>query len=208
MIASQALTTSLCLSVGCMAAAQLPNDPSLVKPLKAGVMAPQAQLMAMDGKATSLKTSLNGKPTVLIFYRGGWCPFCNRHLAEIGKVEKDIAKAGYQIVALTPDQPSFLCETATKNQTGYKLMSDASGAAAKAFGVAFRLDDTTFDKYKNQYGLDLEKRSGKNHHLLPVPAVFLIDAKGMIRFAHTNPDYTKRLSSDEIMNEVKKLSAK
>jgi len=74
--------------------------------------------------------------------------------------------------------------------------------------VAFRLDDATFDKYKNQYGLDLEKRSGKTHHMLPVPAVFLIDSTGMIRFAHSNPDYTKRLSSEALMTEVKKLSAK
>jgi len=208
MIASQALTTSLCLSVGCMAAAQLPNDPSLVKPLKAGVMAPQAQLLAMDGKATTLKASLNGKPTVLIFYRGGWCPFCNRHLSELGKVEKELSQAGFQVVALTPDQPSFLGETATKSQAGYRLISDSSGAAATAFGVAFRLDDATFDKYKNQYGLDLEARSGKTHHMLPVPAVFLIDSKGMIRFVHSNPDYTKRLSSEALMTEVKKLSAK
>jgi peroxiredoxin len=70
--------------------------------------------------------------------------------------------------------------------------------AARAFGIAFRMDDATYAKYKT-YGIDLEDTQDAKHHELPVPAVFIVDRKGRIRFAHTNPDYTKRLPAADIV---------
>ncbi|MBS1724863.1 MAG: AhpC/TSA family protein [Armatimonadetes bacterium] len=161
----------------------------------------------MDGKATTLKAALGGKKTVLVFYRGGWCPFCNAHLADLGKSEKDIEAAGWQIVAITPDLPENIAKTVEGQKLGYQIYSDSEASALKAFGVAFRVDDATYDKYKNQFSLDLEKWSGQPHHILPVPSLFLIDGSGKIRFTHSNPDYKVRLKASEVLSEIKRVGA-
>ena len=69
--------------------------------------------------------------------------------------------------------------------------------SAPAFGLAFRVPDDYYQAAK-EYGVDLEEASGETHHALPIPAAYLIDTAGMIRFGHTNPDYTQRLSADEL----------
>jgi peroxiredoxin len=172
------------------------------KPLKAGTKAPESLLTNLEGKQENLSSILSIKPTVLIFYRGGWCPFCNTHLAELGKIESDIRKKGYQIVAISPDLPSELNKTLDKQHLTYKLYSDASAEAMKKFGVAYRLDDKTFTMYRDSYKIDLEKSSGQKHHILPVPSVFIIDRSGKITFVSSNPDYKVRMKGSEILKAI------
>lgn len=172
------------------------------KPIKTGVMAPDATLKALDGKETKLKSVLGGKPTVLIFYRGGWCPFCNAHLSELAKIEGDIRAKGYQIVAISPDTPAELSKTMDKDHVTYRLYSDSPAEAIKKFGIAFRVDDDTFTMYRDRYKIDLERSSGMTHHILPVPSVFVVDKSGKIIFSHSNPDYKVRLKGEEILKAL------
>lgn len=67
----------------------------------------------------------------------------------------------------------------------------------EAFGLAFRVDDPTVDEYRG-FGIDLEQASGQTHHLLPAPAVYIVDTQGMIRIAHWNPDYKQRLAPADL----------
>ena len=171
-------------------------------PLKVGIQAPDASVKTLDDSATQLSKVLAGKPTVLIFYRGGWCPFCNAHLAALGQIEDKIEAKGYQIVAVTPDTPAELHKTLDKHHLKYTLLSDSTAEAMKRFGVAYRLDDGTFTLYKDKYGIDLERSSGKTHHILPVPSVFLINREGKITFVHSDPDYKVRMKSDAILEAI------
>lgn len=180
-------------------AANVPNDPKAAKPLPVGSEVPKVKITNALKKSVSLKEVLNGKPTVLAFYRGGWCPFCTRQLADLGKNEQKLRDMGYQIIAISPDIADEGAKTTEKSELTYQLFSDSKAEAMKAFGVAFRLDDKTFNLYKEKYGLDLESRSGEKHRILPVPAVFLINKEGKITFVHSDPDYTKRLSGEELL---------
>jgi peroxiredoxin len=87
------------------------------------------------------------------------------------------------------------------------LLSDAQMNAARAFGIAFRVDDATVQKYK-EYNIDLEAASGATHHELPVPAVFIIDRNGVIRFAHWDPDYKVRMKGEEILAAAREAVGK
>ncbi len=174
------------------------------KPLQIGASAPDALLRGIDGKSISLKRVLAGNPTVVIFYRGGWCPYCNAHLSELASVEGEIKKRGYQIVAISPDTPEELVKTMGKDHLTYKLFSDSSAATIQKFGVAFRVDDATFTKYRDSYHIDLEHSSGQKHHILPVPSVFILDKLGKIIFVHSNPDYKVRLSGTELLKAIDK----
>jgi len=172
------------------------------KPIQVGAQIPNAQLTNLDGKTVSLKSVTKGRATVLVFYRGGWCPFCNAHLADLGMVADQVKAKGYQILAISPDRPEELKKTMDKHHMTYTLLSDASAEAMKKFGVAYRLDDETYRTYRDKYSIDLEKSSGKQHHVLPVPSVFVVDKTGKIQFVYSNPDYKVRLKGEELLKNL------
>jgi peroxiredoxin len=105
---------------------------------------------------------------------------------------------GWQIIALSPDRPAKVRESLEESEFPYLLVSDSEMNAAKAFGLAFTVDDKGFDRLKG-YGIDIEAASGRDHRLLPVPGVFLVDETGTITFAHSDPNYKKRLSNKKIL---------
>lgn len=170
--------------------------------LKVGDAVPDVKLRTEDDKEVSLRKLVSEKTTVLMFYRGGWCPFCNRHLQSLAGIEDDLNKAGVQLLAISMDQPSKLKATPDREKLHYRLLSDSDAAAAKAFGIAFKVDDATVEKYKG-YGINLDAASGNDHHILPHPAVFVANTNGMIRFAHVNPDYKMRLEPKKILEAAR-----
>jgi peroxiredoxin len=173
-------------------------------PLKEGDSIPDVKLRTETNQEVSLRKLVAEKPTVLIFYRGGWCPFCTRHLSDLAGIEQDLEKAGAQLLAISMDQPSKLQETPNRDKLGYQLLSDSEAVAAKAFGIAFQVEDDLVRKYKDSYKIDLEAASGQTHHILPHPAVFVADTKGTIRFAYVNSDYKVRLEPAKILEQVRK----
>lgn len=179
----------------------VPDSAEAVKPLKTGDKAANATVKDARGNDVQLADVYSSAPTVLIFYRGGWCPYCTAHLAKLGSIEDDLTSAGYQIVAISPDAPEFLIETSDKGDTDFTLLSDSETDAARAFGLAFRVDDATVDRYLAfENPIDLERRSGKTHHILPVPAAYVIDQQGNIKFAFTSPDYKKRVDEKALLD--------
>ena len=106
---------------------------------------------------------------------------------------------GYELIAITPDKFSEL-EKSIENSNGfdYQLFSDKDLNAINAFGIGWTMDQATYKKYKDSWGIDLEAWSGEDHHVLPVPSVFIIEA-GKIKYQHVNPDYTQRLAPDVLV---------
>ena len=172
-------------------------------PLAVGDEVPDVTLRTEEGTEVSLRKLISEKPTVLIFYRGGWCPFCTRHLQALVGIEDNLNRAGAQMLAISMDQPAKLKETPDRDKLGYRLLSDSDAAAAKAFGIAFQVEKSLVRKYKESYQIDLEAASGRDHHILPHPAVYVADTNGRIRFADVNPDYRTRLEPAKILEAAK-----
>lgn len=171
-------------------------------PLKVGDSIPDVKLRTEDDKEVSLRKLVSKKSTVLIFYRGGWCPFCNRQLQSLAGIEDDLNKAGVQLLAISMDQPAKLKATPDREKLHYRLLSDSDAAAATAFGIAFKVDDKTVEKYRG-YGINLDSASGNDHHILPHPAVFIANTNAVIRFAHVNPDYKVRLEPAKVLEAAR-----
>jgi peroxiredoxin len=106
---------------------------------------------------------------------------------------------GFEIVAASADRPEKLNETLDKNSLTYRLVSDASTEAAQAFGLAFQMPPELVDRYKNSLKIDLEEASGQDHHVLPVPAIYLIDREGIVQFSYVNPNYRVRLEPSVVL---------
>ncbi|MCG8527721.1 MAG: AhpC/TSA family protein [Opitutales bacterium] len=181
-------------------AEELPQSPSEIHPLIPGTSVPSGEVQTVEGDS-ALLTDLFGKGrSILIFYRGGWCPYCNKHLDDLQKYEQDLIKLGYKVVAFSPDKPAKLAQV-VDDESYYTLYSDSEMEAAKGFGVAYQVDAPMISMLK-KYKIDLIEASGKKHQQLPVPAVFIID-DGVVEFTYVNPDYKTRLSGEVLLAAAK-----
>lgn len=180
------------------AAADVPDRAEDVSPLPAGASAPDFTVRSPDGAEYRFEAGALDAPVLLIFYRGGWCPYCNTHLQELRTAVPKLRDAGVEVLFLSADRPELLYASLDEPDIDYTLLSDASMAAARAFGVAFRVDDRTVEKYLG-FGIDLEAASGYDHHQLPVPSVYLVDRDGIVRFMHAEPDYKVRIDPETLL---------
>jgi len=166
----------------------LPAKPEDISPLLIGEKLPAAQLNNEKGERMDLNQLVSTKPTILIFYRGGWCPYCNRHLSEIAEAEAKILALGYQIVAISPDQVSKLAETVGKDKLNYHLLSDSAGLLSIGMGLAYQAPP-------HYLKLIAESSNGANKESLPVPSLFVLNTKGEIQFEFIQPNFKTRMSA-------------
>lgn len=200
-----AFAATVCLAPLAVAAdTVIAKDANETKAIEAGATIPDVTLKNVDGEAVQIASLYKKGPLVLVFFRGGWCPICTRHTGALIKAHPQIKELGAELVGISPDNMESSQANVAKNSIPFPILSDSDVAAAKAFGLAFRVDDETLKKYKG-FGIDLEKASGQQHHALPVPAVFIVDKTGKIAFAHSDPDYRQRLDTERIVSELKKL---
>jgi peroxiredoxin len=182
---------------------QDPQSPEAAKPLAVGEMAPtNAQLLGPTRASTELSAALGGKPTVLVFYRGGWDSFSNLELAELNSSENQLSGLGFQIVAISPDAPQEIRKTIDKHHLSFQVYSDTRAVSLRRFGVAYHVDDGTFASLKAEK-INLEAYSGERHHVLPVPSVFVVNAAGKITFVHTDPDDRNQMKGADIVAAAK-----
>ncbi len=191
----------------CMQCQRKHDHPGIApdRPLAEGAIVPPVTLRTVEGATFDLQASLAEQPAVLIFYRGGWCPYCTRHLAALQEIEPQVLEAGYRILAISPDRPEKLAASHTEHELNYHLLSDSDMQAARAFGLAFKVDDETLDLYQ-EYGIDLAAASGRDHSELPIPGVFVVDRQGVIQFAFADPDYTVRLEPEALLSVLAKAA--
>lgn len=183
------------------AGAAVPDDPHNITPIEVNAPAPKFVATEVDGRAFHFDPASLRQPTMIIFYRGGWCPYCNAQLQDLHIVVPQIVAMGYQVLFLSTDQPKLLYSS-LKEKVSYHILSDSSMDAARAFGVAFHVDAATLAKLKS-YGIDLEATQGSTRHELPVPSVFIVDRGGVVRFRHYDPDYTVRLDAAHVLAAAK-----
>jgi peroxiredoxin len=183
-------------------------DAKSARPLAVGATAPDATVQSPDGTALSLATLLAERPTVLVFYRGGWCPYCNQQLAELAAFEPQFLELGFQIIALSTDAPAGLASTAAKNKTSYRLLSDRAMSAASGYGVAFRADPATVARYRTNKIELAPIPDETSAPWLPVPTVFVIGRDRVIRFTASNPDIKIRLAASELVAAARTAAAR
>ncbi len=175
-----------------------------IQPLVAGDKAPYFTVETVSGERFDFEPRSLKRPVMLISFRGGWCPYCNLHLSELRHVLPQIQGMGIDVLFLSGDRSDILVKSLRRETQddidglGYTILSDANARAAIALGIAFRASDRTIER-RRESGDDIESSSMARHGVLPVPAVFAIDRDGIITYMYANPDYTHRLSADELL---------
>jgi peroxiredoxin len=162
--------------------------------LKEGEQAPMFVAKDNAGKILDLKALLKThRAVVLFFYRGQWCPYCNKQISHLQDSLELLTAKGAYVISVSPETDENIVKTVGKTKASFSLVHDADYKIMKEYKVNYVVDDAMLGKYKN-YGVDLEKNNGNTDHVLPVPATYVIDKRGKLIFVHFDKDYTKRPS--------------
>jgi peroxiredoxin len=195
----------LALEIMDAATAELVNNAAVSHALQPGDIAPDFILPEVDGRSVRLYSELQRGPVVLVFYRGGWCPFCNIHLRGFQKSLAEFKAAGAQVVAISPQLPDQSLTTQEKDELAFPVLSDVGLNTARAFGVAFELPKALLDPYAD-FDQPLESSNGvEAAKELPLPATFVIRADRTIAYAHVEADFMRRSEPLEVLNLVREL---
>ena len=187
------------LFIGCSNEISIPTLAEDISPILIGETLPNAYFHNAEGKSVQLKAVLEEKPTVLVFYRGGWCPYCNVQLSGLVDIEEEVLELGYQIVAISPDDFKNLQATIENNDTKYKLLSDPNGEFIQQIGIAFKTS-SSLKEYITGKG-----QKGETSSVMPAPTVMIVDKKGVIKFEYINPNYKERISGEMLLSVLKTL---
>lgn len=169
--------------------------------LKVGDQAPLFITLNHNNATIDLTEMLKKGKVVLVFYRGAWCPYCNRHMGNLQDSLNLILDKGASIITISPETDQSIEKTISKTKASFNIVHDSAYVIMKKYGVAFKVSESTVKKYK-LFGIDLEESNGNKDNILPVPATIIVNQDGTINYIHFDENYKKRLSIKEIVNHL------
>lgn len=167
--------------------------------LKIGDKAPDFKAKDHAGNMVSLKELTKKGKVVVMFYRGAWCPYCNKYMSEIEKALPDFSAKNATVIAITPEPEESISKAVEKTKATFSIIYDKERSIMKQWKVAYEMSPDLKTKYKG-YGLDLEKQQGD--WMLPVPATYVIGKNGKIEFVHFDENYQKRAEIKDILMKL------
>jgi peroxiredoxin len=151
------------------------------------------------GTAVSLSQLVEAGPAVIVFYRGGWCPYCNLALRTYQReLLPELDAFGARLVAVSPQSPDQSLSTTEKAGLAFTVLSDPGSRVARSIGIAFQQADEVLAAQR-QLGLDLAQVNAEGSTQLPRPTVLIVDQNRTVRFVDVQPDYTARTEVTDIL---------
>jgi peroxiredoxin len=163
---------------------------------------PDGDLLDVAGQPTTLAEALSSRPGVIVFYRGGWCPYCNIALrAYQTQLVPALAEQGIPLVAISPQTPDRSLSTQETKGLTFTVLSDPGNQIAGLLGILTAPSDGA-RAAQLELGLDLTKVNADGTTTLPMPTVVIVDAAGVIRWIDAHGDYTTRTEPDEVLRAI------
>jgi peroxiredoxin len=172
-----------------------------------GTRLPKADLLDAHGNPTTLADTLGGRPSVLVFYRGAWCPYCNLALRTYQEqLVPALTEQGIGFVAINPQKPDGSLSMAETNALTFPVLSDAGNEVARALGILSAEREAPAREAALALGVDVAATNGDGTDRVPMPTTIVVDAEGMITWIDVHPDYTERTETDAILSAVAGLA--
>ncbi len=169
-----------------------------------GDSAPEFNLPNAIGGHTSLYDSLQRGPVVLVWYRGGWCPYCNLQLQHIQTKLAEIHEAGGQVIAISPELPDMTMTTKERHMLEFQVLSDIDNKVADKFKLAYTVPDYVVDHY--DLSVKLNDHNGNDSNRLPLAVTYVINRNGIVEYAFLDADYKNRASPEEIISVLNSIN--
>ncbi len=175
------------------------------KAFNIGQILPDCKLIDSDNNELLLYDLLNNEKTILSFYRGAWCPYCNLELAFYDELIKE-SEYNIQMLAISPERPDESSKNMDVNDLSFTVLSDINNSFSKQLNLVFKLPKKLKVLYRLM-GINLKKSQNNINYELPIPATYIIDKNKVIRKAWINADYTKRAEPDLVLEEYLKVDS-
>jgi peroxiredoxin len=170
-----------------------------------GQRLPDAELLDVHGQVTTLLNQLAGRRTVLILYRGAWCPFCNITLnAYQAELLPALINRGIGLIAVSPQKPDGSLTMKEKNALSFGVLSDPENALAVAAGILTAPSEET-RALQLERDLDLTRVNADGTTTLPMPTSMILDADRTVRWIDVHPDYSTRSEPAQILDALEAL---
>jgi len=174
--------------------------------LAAGNMVPDFTLPDAQGRPVTLSAVLREGPVVIVFYRGGWCPYCNIQLRAYQRALPEISALRGRLIAISPQLPDGSLSTAEKNRLEFDVLSDAGNGVARSFGLVYALPEELREAMRSN-GKALPGVNGDESWELPLPAVYVIASGGRVALAQIEIDYRNRPAPEVIVASLRSLQS-
>lgn len=173
----------------------------LERALNVGDTVPQFTLPDAVGDSVSLHSYLAKGPVVVVWYRGGWCPYCNMTLHTWVDYVPEVTALGATMLAISPEIPDSSLSTKEKHHIPFAVLSDHGNDVARQFGIVFKLPDDLIEAYSQHFSL--AEYNGDESYELPLAATYVIDTDGVIRYAFLDADYKNRAEPSDVIAALK-----
>jgi len=171
----------------------------------AGTVLPDAELLDVHGAATTLSAAVGDGTSVLVFYRGSWCPYCNIALSVYQtELLPRLTERGVALIAISPERPDGSLTMQQKNSLGFTVVSDPGNTIAGRLGIVMRHSDES-TRATLQLGFDLTSANADGTGDLPMPATVIVDAGRTVRWIDVHPDYGTRTEPRQVIDALDHL---
>lgn len=183
---------------------ELSDSGILEHAVNVGEYAPEFDLPNAIGGHTSLYDSLQKGPVVLVWYRGGWCPYCNLQLQHIQTKLAEIHEAGGQVIAISPELPDMTMTTKERHMLEFQVLSDIDNKVADKYKLAYTVPDYVVDHY--DLSVKLNDHNGNDSNRLPLAVTYVINRDGKVEYAFLDADYKNRATPEEIISVLNSIN--
>lgn len=173
--------------------------------LEVGETAPDFTLPNATGEDVTLSQSLADGASVVTFYRGGWCPYCNLAIRALQDALPAIQAAGASLMAISPQRPDDALTLQEKHALTFDVLSDVDQSVIADWRVQYRVPAEIERVHMETFKKDISKVNADGSWNLPLPATFVLDRDGVVRARHVDPEYTRRMEPSAIVAALKAL---
>jgi peroxiredoxin len=157
------------------------------------------------GETRTLEELTAGGPAVIVFYRGGWCPYCNVTLRSYQRdLLPHLGAYSARLVAISPETPDASLGTQEKAELTYTVLSDTGVELASSLGITFGPSEDGLAAQR-KLGIDIRTTRADGGTVLPMPTVLIVDRSRVLRFVDIHPDYTGRTEVNDILAALQTL---
>ena len=161
-------------------------------PAQLRVGSPLPDFRAADEQGDPVRSvELHGSPTIILFVRGNWCPFCSRQVSNLTKHYRDIIDLGAKLVLITPKPLETTRRVADFFKVEFDFWLDEDLAVTRQLGL---LQEGGVPK-------DYDREYGRNTIW---PTALVVDGAGIIRYTELSKHISDRPDPKVLLREIRK----